>query len=98
METILISYDLIADNGVREAATEYEKLDKAVAALAPSGLRIRPLYSVWLVRTALGPFAIRAALEYATDKNDRLIIASIPKGQLAAKVLTADKEWVETNT
>lgn len=76
MNTILVTYDLRGD----EDSQEYARLIKEIKAF---GDVIKPLYSVWLVRTTWTASQVRDDLRRWIDANDRLLVWNVT-GRAAA--------------
>lgn len=88
MNTILISYDLVAPG------KDYTPLHNAIKAY---GTWWHCLESVWIIKTSQSAGQIRDYLQQYVDQNDRLVALSVGP-QWATYNLTSNcNEWLRTN-
>jgi hypothetical protein len=70
MNSILVTYDL---RGRDETSQDYARLIKEIEAYGQGNV-IKPLYSVWLIRTEWTPAQVRDDLKRWIDDDDRLLV------------------------
>lgn len=89
--TILVSYDLMAPG------KDYDKLWDHLKSYPDY---IKPLESVWLLKTALSAEEVRDKISLYTDSNDRLLVINVTKDEAAWRNLiggAAHTKWIKEN-
>ena len=90
MKTILVSYDLRG----HEDSSEYARLIKEIKAY---GDVIRPLYSLWLLRTDWTAEQVRNDLQRFVDDDDRLLVWDVTGRAAAWKRLSDEHStWIRS--
>lgn len=91
MNTILVSYDLMAPG------KDYDKLWSHLRAYPDY---IKPLESVWLIKTALSAEEVRNKVKLYIDSNDRLLVVNVTGDSAAWQNLIGDAahtKWIKEN-
>lgn len=83
MKKILVSYDLVM-------AKDYDKVYKYLKEFSC----IKPLESLWLLKTNLTVTEIRDNLISLTDNDDKIIVLDITSSSWATSHLPKTSEWL----
>lgn len=86
MNTLLITYDL---RGV-ETSADYKRVEKYMGSNC-----IKPLYTVWLLRTGKIAEKVRDELKAIMDENDRLFVIDVTGDASAwSNFALKDVQWI----
>lgn len=91
MNALLISYDL----GVPETSEDYKRL---IAYLEGYDSWAKPLYSVWIIKTAKTSGTVRDEIKAIVDSNDKVLVVNVSgDGWASYNLPTKVTEWMKSN-
>lgn len=85
----IVSYDLFNEK-------DYAKIEKSIEAISYDF--IKPLFTVFIIRSTYSYAELRETLEKALDRDDRLLVAEVDVCRIASYNLEDEAiQWIERN-